>query len=162
SETRAPGIGPALPNPARSVQLDPDSDLILALFLLDLEALRPQLPAFSHPKPRGALPRDPIQRFRSLLCRILSGQPLRFTQWVATLRSRPLLAALSGFADCTPGIATCYAFTARLFPETTDSIIRQAIFNPNDSAQDRPPRPGLARASGHNSSQASRPPTAGF
>src|SRR5262245_14332674 len=60
--------------------LDPYSDLILALFLLDLEALRPQFQAFYHPKPRNALPRDPIQMFRSLLCMILSGQTLSFTE----------------------------------------------------------------------------------
>jgi len=75
--------------------LDPSSDLILALFLLDLEALRPQLQAFSHPKPRGTLPRDPIQMFRSLLCLILSGQTLSFTQWVKILRSQPLFTAMS-------------------------------------------------------------------
>src|SRR5262249_34189752 len=79
--------------------LDPSSDLILALFLLDLEALRPQLQVFSHPKPRGTRPRDPIQMFRSLLCRILSGQTLSFTQWVEILRSQPWFAALSGFED---------------------------------------------------------------
>ena len=60
--------------------LDLDSDLILALFLLDLEPLRPQFQTFYHPKPRGTLPRDPIQMFRSLLCMILSGQTLSFTK----------------------------------------------------------------------------------
>jgi len=133
------------PTQQDQVKLDPSSDLILALFLLDLEALRPQLPAFSHPKPRGALPRDPIQMFRSLLCRILSGQPLSFTQWVEILRSQPLFAALSGFAGCTPGIGTFYDFSGRLFPETTDSILRQAIFKPKDSDKDRPPRPGIVQ-----------------
>jgi hypothetical protein len=123
--------------------LDSYSDLILALFLLDLEALRPQFQAFYHPKPRGALPRDPIQMFRSLLCMILSGQTLSFTQWVKILRSQPLFAALSGFEDRTPGIGTFYDFSHRLFPETTDSIIRQAIFKPKDPDKDRPPRAGI-------------------
>src|SRR5262249_2925045 len=95
--------------------------------------------------PRGSRPRDPIQMFRSLLCLILSGQPLSFTQWVEILRSRPLFAALSGFAGRTPGIGTCYGFSGRLFPETTDPIIRQAIFKPKASDQDRPPRPGIVQ-----------------
>jgi Transposase DDE domain len=126
-------------------KLNPYSDLILSLFLLDLESLRPQLQAFYHPKPRGTLPRDPIQMFRSLLCMILSGQTLSFTKWVETLRSQPLLAALSGFPGRTPGIGTFYDFSGRLFPETTDSIIRQAIFKPKDSGKDRPPRPGIVQ-----------------
>jgi hypothetical protein len=126
-------------------KLNPYSDLILSLFLLDLESLRPQLQAFYHPKPRGTLPRDPIQMFRSLLCMILSGQTLSFTKWVETLRSQPLLAALSGFPGRTPGIGTFYDFSGRLFPETTDSIVRQAIFKPKDSAKDRPPRPGIVQ-----------------
>jgi Transposase DDE domain len=126
-------------------KLDPSSDLILALFLLDLESLRPQLQAFYHPKPRGTLPRDPIQMFRSLLCMILSGQTLSFTKWVEILRSRPLFAALSGFESRTPGIGTFYDFSRRLFPETTDPIIRQAISKPKDSDQDRPPRPGIVQ-----------------
>src|SRR5262249_33128225 len=92
------------PTQQDQVRLDPSSALILALFLLDLEALRPHFQAFSHPKPRGALPRDPIRMFRSRLCRILSGQPLSFTEWVKILRSQPWLAALSGFEDRTPGI----------------------------------------------------------
>src|SRR5262249_21182194 len=142
--------------------LNPNSNLILALFLLDLEALRPQFQAFSHPKPRGALPRDPIQMFRSLLCMILSGQTLSFTKWVEILRSRPLFAALSGFEGDTPGIGTFYDFSRRLFPETTDSIIRQAIFKPNDSGQYRRPRPGIARAPSHKSSRQPRPAIAGF
>jgi len=125
--------------------LDPYSDLILALFLLDLESLRPQLQAFYHPKPRGTLPRDPIRMFRSLLCMILSGQTLSFTKWVEILRSQPLLAALSGCSGRTPGIGTFYDFSARLFPETTDSIIRQAIFKPKDCVKDRPPRPGIVQ-----------------
>ena len=125
--------------------LDPCSDLILALFLLDLEPLRPQLQALYHPKPRGTRPRDPVQMFRSLLCLILSGQTLSFTKWVEILRSRPLFAALSGFAGCTPGIGTFYEFSGRLFPETTDSIIRQAIFKPKDSDKERPPRPGIVQ-----------------
>src|SRR5215813_4800331 len=139
-------LTPLYPTKQDQEMLDPDSDLILALFLLDLEALRPQFQAFSHPKPRGALPRDPIQMFRSRLCRILSGQPLSFTEGVKILRSQPWLAALSGFADRTPGIGTCYEFSRRLVPETTDSIIRQAIFKPNAADQDRRPRPGIARA----------------
>ena len=125
--------------------LEPYSDLILALFLLDLESIRPQLQAFYHPKPRGTLPRDPIQMFRSLLCMVLSGQTLSFTKWVKILRSQPLLAALSGFAGCTPGIGTFYDFSARLFPETTDSIIRQAVFKPKDSDKTPPPRPGIVQ-----------------
>jgi hypothetical protein len=125
--------------------LDPYSDLILALFLLDLEALRPQFQAFYHPKPRGALPRDPVQMFRSLLCMILSGQTLSFTEWVKILRSQPLFATLSGFDDRTPGVGTFYDFSRRLFPETTDSIIRQAIFKPKAPDKDRRPRPGIVQ-----------------
>jgi Transposase DDE domain len=125
--------------------LDPYSDLILALFLLDLEPLRPQLQAFYHPKPRGTLPRDPIQMFRSLLCMILSGETLSFTKWTSKLRSQPLFAALSGFEGATPGIGTFYDFCRRLFPETTDSIIRQAIFKPQDSNKNPPPRPGIVQ-----------------
>src|SRR5262245_42623901 len=107
-------LTPLYPTKQDQEMLDPDSDLILALFLLDLEALRPQFQAFSHPKPRGALPRDPIRRFRSRLCRILSGQPLRFTEWVKILRSQPWLAALSGFADRTLCIGACVAVIRRL------------------------------------------------
>jgi hypothetical protein len=124
-------------------RLEPYSNLIISLFLLDLEPLRPQLQAFYHPKPRGTPPRDPIQMFRSLLCMILSGQTLSFTQWVGLLRSQPLFAALSGFEDGSPGIGTFYDFSHRLFPETADPIIRQAIFKPRDSDKDRPPRPGI-------------------
>src|SRR6266508_4982579 len=125
--------------------LEPYSDLILSLFLLDLEPLRPQLQAFYHPKPRGTLPRDPIQMFRSLLCMVLSGQTLSFTKWVTILRSQPLFAALSCFEDGTPGIGTFYDFSGRLFPETAGSIIRQAIFKPKDSDKDRPPRTGIVQ-----------------
>ena len=124
-------------------RLEPYSDLILSLLLLDLEPLRPQLQAFYHPKPRGTPPRDPIQMFRSLLCMVLSGQTLSFTHWVKLLRSQPLFAALSGFEDGSPGIGTFYDFSDRLFPETADPIIRQAIFKPKDSDKDRPPRPGI-------------------
>src|SRR5262245_209345 len=133
------------PTPQDQEMLDPCSDLILALFLLDLEALRPELQTLYAPKPRGSRPRDPIQMFRSLLCLILSGQPLSFPQWVEILRSRPWFAALSGFAGRTPGIGTCYGFSGRLFPETTDPIIRQAIFKPKASDPDRPPRPGIVQ-----------------
>ncbi|HEX2261593.1 MAG TPA: transposase [Candidatus Binatia bacterium] len=125
--------------------LEPYSDLILSLFLLDLEPLRPQLQAFYHPKPRGTPPRDPIQMFRSLLCLILSGQTLGFTKWVKILRSQPLFAALSGFEVGSPGIGTFYGLSGRLFPETTDSIIRQAIFKPKDSDKAPPPRPGIVK-----------------
>src|SRR5215813_4521459 len=133
------------PTEQEQEMLDPYSDLILALFLLDLEPLRPQLQAFYHPKPRGTPPRDPIQMFRSLFCMILSGQTLSFTKWVKILRSRPLFAALSGFEDRTPGIGSFYDFSRRLFPETTDSIIRQAIFKPKASDKDRRPRPGIVQ-----------------
>src|SRR5215813_7275370 len=133
------------PTEQEQEMLDPYSDLILSLFLLDLEPLRPPLQAFSHPKPRGTPPRDPIQMFRSRLCLILSGQTLSFTKWVKILRSQPWFAALSGFEDGSPGIGTFYGFSDRLFPETADSIIRQAIFKPKDSDQDRPPRPGIVR-----------------
>jgi hypothetical protein len=126
-------------------KLDPYSDIVRALFLLDLEPLRPQLQAFYYPKPRGTPPRDPIQMFRSLLCLILSGQTLSFTKWVKILRSQTLFAALSGFEDNSPGIGTFYDFSRRLFPETSDSIIRQAIFKPKDSDKDHPPRPGIVQ-----------------
>ena len=126
-------------------KLEPYSDLILSLFLLDLEPLRPQLQAFYHPKPRGTLPRDQIQMFRSLLCLTLSGQTLSFTKWVKILRSQPLFAALSGFENDSPRLGTFYDFSDRLFPETTDSILRQAVFKPKDSDIDRPPRPGIVR-----------------
>jgi hypothetical protein len=126
-------------------RLESYSDLILSLFLLDLEPLRPQLQAFYHPKPRGTPPRDPIQMFRSLLCMILSGQTLSFTKWVKLLHSQPLFAALSGFENGSPGVGTFYDFSNRLFPETTDPIIRQAIFKPKDSDKDRPPRAGIVQ-----------------
>jgi len=74
---------------------------------------------------------------------ILSGQTLSFTKWVEILRSEPLFAALSGFEGRTPGIGSFYDFSRRLFPETTDSIIRQVIFKPKDSDKDPPPRPGI-------------------
>jgi hypothetical protein len=74
---------------------------------------------------------------------ILSGQTLSFTHWVKLLRSQPLFATLSGFEDGSPGIGTFYDFSDRLFPETADPIIRQAIFKPKDSDNDRPPRPGI-------------------
>src|SRR5262249_6514630 len=124
-------------------RLEPYSDLILSLFLLDLEPLRPQLQASYHPKPRGTPPRDPIQMFRSLLGMILSGQTLSFTNGVKLLRPQPLFAALSGLETGSPGVGAFYDFGGRLFPETTDSIIRQAIFKPKDSDKDRPPRPGV-------------------
>src|SRR5262245_19086653 len=155
-------LTPLYPTKQDQEMLDPSSDLILALFLLDLEALRPQFQAFSHPKPRGALPRDPIQMFRSLLCMLLSGQTLRFTKWVEILRSRPLFAALSGFQEAIPVLGTFYDFSRRVFTETTDSLIRQAIFKPNASDQDRRPRPGIARAPSHKSSRQPRPAIAGF
>jgi hypothetical protein len=75
-------------------RLAPYSDLIISLFLLDLETLRLQLQTFYHPKPRGTPPHDPIQMFRSLLCMILSGRTLSFTHWVKLLRSQPLFATL--------------------------------------------------------------------
>jgi len=115
------------------------------LFLPDLEALRPQFQAFYHPKPRGALPRDPNHMFRSLLCLILSGRTLSFTAWVKILRSQLLFAALSGSEDRTPGIGAFYDFSRRLFPETTDSIVRRAIFKPKASDKDRRPRPGIVQ-----------------
>jgi hypothetical protein len=133
------------PTKQEQEMLDPYSDLLLALFLLDLEALRPQFQAFYHPKPRGALPRDPIRMFRSLICMIVSGQTLSFTEWVNILRSQPLFAALSGFEGRTPGIGTFYDFSGRLFPETTDSIIRQAIFKPKASNKAPRPRPGIVQ-----------------
>src|SRR5262249_58402752 len=75
----------------------------------------------------------------------LSGQTLSFTKWVEILRSQPLFAALSGFEDRTPGIGAFYDFSRRLFPETTDSIIHQAIFRPKASDKDRRPRPGIVQ-----------------
>jgi hypothetical protein len=123
-------------------KLDPSSDLILALFLLELESLRPQLQAFYHPKPRGTLPPDPIQTFRSLLCMIISGQTLSFTKWVEILRSQPLFASLW---LCRLHSRHRHFFCRRLFPATTDSILRQAIFKPKDSDQDRLPRPGIVQ-----------------
>jgi hypothetical protein len=71
---------------------------------------------------------------------ILSAETLSFTKWAEILRSRPLFAALSGFAGCTPGIGAFYDFSGRLLSETTGPIIRQAIFKPKDSDKDRPPR----------------------
>src|SRR5262249_21000516 len=118
------------PTPQDQEKLDPYSDLILALFLLDLEPLRPQLAALYAPQPRGTPPRDPIQMLRSLLCMILSGEAFGFTKWVGKLRSQPVLAALSGFAESTPGIGTFYDFSARLYPEPTAAIVRQAVFKP--------------------------------
>jgi len=138
-------LAPLYPTKQDEERLEPCSDLILSLFLLDLEPLRPQLQAFYHPKPRGSPPRDPIQMFRSLLCMILSGQTLSFTKWVDILRSQPLFAVLSGFEADTPGIGTFYDFSARLFPETTDPITRRPISKPKDSDIDRRPRPGIVQ-----------------
>jgi hypothetical protein len=56
-----------------------------------------------------------------------------------------LFAALSGFEDRTPGIDAFYDFSRRLFPETTDSIVRRAIFKPKASNKDRRPRPGIVQ-----------------
>jgi hypothetical protein len=97
-------------------RLEPFSDLILSLLLLDLLPLRPQLQAFYHPKPRGAPPRDPIQMFRSLLCMILSGQTLSFTKWVKLLHSQPLFAVLSSFENGSPGVGAFYELTAASSP----------------------------------------------
>jgi hypothetical protein len=126
-------------------KLDPYSDLILALFLLDLEVLRPQLQVLYCAKPRGTPPRDPIQMFRSLLCLTLSGETVSFTTWVKKLRSQPLFAALSGFGHSTPGIGTFYDFTARLYPEPTDPITRHPLSKPKESTQKSRPRPGLVQ-----------------
>lgn len=126
-------------------KLDPYLDLIRALFLLDLEVLRPQLQALYCAQPRGTPPRDPIQMFRSLLCLTLSGETSSFTKWVAKLRSQPLFAALSGFAGSTPGIGTFYDFTARLNPEPTAPVTRQPLCKPKDSNKKSPPRPGLVQ-----------------
>jgi DDE family transposase len=138
--------------PAKQDQekLDPYSDLIRALFLLDLEVLRPQLEALYSAQPRGTPPRDPIHMFRSLLCLTLSGETSSFTKWVAKLRSQPLLAALSGFAGRTPGIGTFYDFTARLYPEPTAPMVRKPFSKPKDSkpkdsAKKRPPRSGVVQ-----------------
>jgi hypothetical protein len=126
-------------------KLDPYADLILALFLLDLELHRPPLQALYAPKPRGTPPRDPIQMFRSLLCLTLSGETVSFTKWVAKLRSQPLFATLSGFEESTPGIGTFYDFTARLYLEPTDPIIRPPFSKPTDSDKKKPPRSGLVQ-----------------
>jgi hypothetical protein len=138
------------PTQPEQEHLDPYSDLIRALFLLDLEVLRPPLQSLYSAKPRGTPPRDPIEMFRSLLCLTLAGETLSFTKWVSKLRSQPLFAALSGFAERPPGIGTFYDFTARLYPETTASIVRQPLSKPKDSkpkdsAKKRPPRSGLVQ-----------------
>jgi hypothetical protein len=114
-------------------KLDPYSDLIRALFLLDLEVLRPQLQLLYSAKPRGTPPRDPIQMFRSLLCLTLSGETSSFTTWVKKLRSLPLFATLSGFGHSTPGIGTFYDFIARLYPEPTDPLTRHPLSKPKDT-----------------------------
>ena len=129
-------------------KLDPYSDLILSLFLLDLEVLHPQLQALFSSKPRGTPPRDPIQMFRSLLCLTLSGETLSFTKWVDKLRSQPLFATLSGFVGTTPGIGTFYDFTARLYPEPTDPIIRKPVSKPKNEKDPNPyraPRSGVVQ-----------------
>jgi hypothetical protein len=133
------------PTEQEQEQLKPYADLILALFLIDLEVLRPRLQACYCPKPRGSPPRDPVQMLRSLLCMIVSGETLSFTIWASKLRSQPLFAILSGFAGDTPGIGTFYDFSARLFPETTDSIIRQPICKPKASDKAPRPRPGIVQ-----------------
>ena len=130
-------------------KLDHYSDLIRSLFLLDLEPLRPQLLTLYDPKPRGTPPRDPIQMLRSLLCLTLAGETCSFTKWTGKLRFHPLFAVLSGFEGRTPGVGTLYDFTARLFPERTDPIVRKPVCKPKDSDQEkhknRPIRSGIVQ-----------------
>jgi hypothetical protein len=138
------------PSPLTQEQLAEYTDLLLALCLLDLEPLRPQLQSLYAAKPRGTPPRDPLQMFRSLLCMVLASETLSFTKWVAKLRSQPLFATLSGFTERTPGIGTFYDFAARLYPEPTDPITRQVVSQPKkDKAQAqapaRAPRAGIVQ-----------------
>src|SRR5438132_9936419 len=86
--------------------------------------------------------------FRALLCMTLAGETLSFTKWVAKLRSQPLFAALAGFAQPSPGGGTFYDFAARLYPEPTDPIIRQAISQPKKEPAPKPyraPRSGVVQ-----------------
>jgi hypothetical protein len=80
-------------------KLDLYSDLILALFQLDLEALRPHLQVLYSAKPRGTPPRDPIQMFRSLL----RSHPLRRDPQLHYLGQKTSLPA---FVCCTLRIWT--------------------------------------------------------
>src|SRR5215831_3363973 len=86
---------------------------------------------------------------RSLLCLTLAGDTSSFTKWVGKLRFHPLFAVLSGFEGRTPGVGTFYDFTARLFPERTDPIVRKPISKPKDSDQEkhknRPLRTGIVQ-----------------
>jgi len=136
------------PSPLAQEQLAAYTDLLLALCLLDLEPLRPQLQSLYAAKPRGTPPRDPVQMLRSLLCMTLSGETLSFTKWVTKLRSQPLFATLSGFTERTPGIGTFYDFAARLYPEPTGPSTRPVLSQPKkdkDKAPARAPRAGIVQ-----------------
>jgi hypothetical protein len=126
-------------------KLAPYADSILALCLLDLEPLRPQLHALYSPKPRGTPPREQVVRLRSLLCMTLTAETLSFTKWVEKLRSQPLFAILSGFAERPPGVGTFYDFAARLYPEETSPVLRTPLTKPKGAERNGHARPGRVK-----------------
>jgi hypothetical protein len=93
-------------------------------------------------------PRDPLCMLRLLLLMLLHGVT-SVTRWVDTLRSSPLLAALTGFdPDDVPGVGTIYDFKNRLVngpyrkpcehvTRAADDLKRRHIRHLKDKTDDR-------------------------
>lgn len=65
--------------------------------------------------PRGETPWDPVCLFRSYWLMCQYGSSGSITKWVATLKSEPFWAIISGFnPESVPGIGTFYGFEDRL------------------------------------------------
>ena len=102
---------------------------IIILSTLDLTPAQTLLESCYSPVKRRT-PRDAVCMLRLLLLMFLRGVT-SITNWVDTLRSSPLLAALTGFApDQIPGVGTIYAFKNRLvngpYQKPCDHVTRPA------------------------------------
>lgn len=112
---------------------------IVALFIADLSGIFDLVKQTYKNHTWGAKPKDVTALFRSLLLMTY----LKFTsidEWIAEMRSNPLLAILSGFRpfnyipsgseeflpDTIPGVGTFYAFQDRLV--LTDKLIHKSHF----------------------------------
>jgi hypothetical protein len=101
--------------PAKQKILDYHLPSLSKVWLLDLSPAIPILKPCYSDGPRGKSPRNPLAMLRSFFVMGISGCT-DITKWVTSLRSRPILAILSGFAPGdTPGIGTYYDFIDRLW-----------------------------------------------
>ena len=125
--------------------------IVYKVFLADLTPAREILKSTYNP--RGETPWDPVLLFRSYWLMCQYGDRGSISKWVATLKSEPFWAVVSGFEpDNVPGVGTFYDFEDRLLDfdkgqrVKRTKTMRPSLFKPKEKFkknQKKPAKTGI-------------------